>query len=171
MSLIKSLTIGLLLMPILALALPSDRQQPINIHSDSADIDNKTGVSVYRGDVIVTQGTTRITGDVVTVYSQGQEVKKVTAQGKAKRAYYEEQQPNDQGVVQAWGFTIQYDIRNDEIVLTKDAQLSQKGDTFKGEKINYDVTRQTVNAQGAVKQGKSGRVQMVIQPKQTTKQP
>ena len=41
----------------LAHALPSDSQQPINIQADSAEMDDKRGVAIYRGDVIITQGT------------------------------------------------------------------------------------------------------------------
>lgn len=158
---------GLLFIPFIAMALPADRQQPIKINSDTADIDNKKGVSVYRGDVVMTQGTTRITGDIITIYTKGREVTKVIAQGNNKgRAYYEELQPGEQGTVQAWGYTIRYDVNGDQIELIKNAQLSQKGDTFKGEKINYNLAQQTVNAKGTPNKGESGRVQMVIQPKQ-----
>ncbi|USE38229.1 lipopolysaccharide transport periplasmic protein LptA [Endozoicomonas sp. SCSIO W0465] len=157
---------GLLLVPMVAMALPDDRQQPININSDSADIDNRKGVSVYRGDVVMTQGTTRITGDTITIYTSDREVTKVIARGDKTRAYYEELQPAGQGTVQAWGNTIRYDVNSDQIELINNAQLSQKGDTFKGEKIHYNVTLQTVNAKGTPSQGESGRVQMVIQPRQ-----
>ena len=159
----------LLLLPTLALALPSDRQQPISIESDSADIDNKNGVSVYRGNVIMTQGTTRLTGDVITVYSEQQDVQKVVAEGFDKRAYYEELQPDDQGILQAWGHTIDYKVLDEEIFLTRDAQLEQKGDLFKGEHIDYNLKLQKVTATGQGKdqeKGKEGgRVQMVIQPR------
>ena len=158
--------VGLLFVPLMAMALPADRQQPIKINSDAADIDNKTGVSVYRGDVVMTQGTTRITGDTITIYTKGREVTKVIAQGNKARAYYEELQPGEQGTVQAWGNTIRYDVNGDQIELIKNAQLSQKGDTFKGEKIYYNVALQTVNAKGTPNQGENGRVQMVIQPRQ-----
>ncbi len=158
--------VGLIFFPMMAMALPADRQQPIKINSDSADIDNRKGVSVYRGDVVMTQGTTRITGDIITIYTRDREVTKVIAQGNKARAYYEELQSGEQGTVQAWGNTIRYDVNSDQIELIKNAQLSQKGDTFKGEKIHYNVTLQTVNAKGTPNQGESGRVQMVIQPRQ-----
>ncbi|MGI9275017.1 MAG: lipopolysaccharide transport periplasmic protein LptA [Endozoicomonas sp.] len=167
----KRLLLGLFfLLPTLALALPSDRDKPIEIESNTADIDNKKGVSVYRGDVVMTQGTTRITGDVITVYSKNQEVQKIVAEGFKKRAYYEEQQPDADGTVQAWGHTIDYRVAGDQIKLLRQAQLTQKGDTFKGEQIDYNIKNQTVNAKGAAsKKGSEGRVQMVIQPKQDSK--
>ncbi|WP_257265452.1 lipopolysaccharide transport periplasmic protein LptA [Endozoicomonas sp. ONNA2] len=160
---------GLLFVPLMAMALPADRQQPIKINSDTADIDNKKGVSVYRGDVVMTQGTTRITGDIITIYTKDRELTRVIARGNKARAYYEEMQPGEQGIVQAWGNTIRYDVDGDQIELIKNAQLSQKGDTFRGEKIDYNLTLQTVNAKSTPNQGDSGRVQMVIQPRQEKK--
>lgn len=170
MSLNKSLLCSLpllaaFIMPQLALALASDRGKPIEIASDSADIDNKKGISVYRGDVVMVQGTTRITGDTITIYTQQRDVTKVVAEGKSTRAYYEEQQEKGQGTLQAWGHTINYDVLAENIDLIKDAELVQKGDTFKGENIHYNLTLQTVSAKGKPQEGSDGRVQMIIQPR------
>ncbi|OED41114.1 lipopolysaccharide transport periplasmic protein LptA [Endozoicomonas sp. (ex Bugula neritina AB1)] len=152
-------------MPQLALGLASDRGKPIEIESNSADIDNKKGVSVYRGDVIMTQGTTRITGDIITIYTKQRDVSKVVAEGETARAYYEEQQDKGQGILQAWGFTIRYDVLQEDIELIRDGELLQKGDTFKGENIHYNLTLQTVSAKGRPQEGSNGRVQMIIQPR------
>lgn len=72
---------GLLFVPVMTMALPADRQQPIKISSDSVDIDNKKGVSVYHGNVVMTQGTTRITGDTITVCTEKREVHAHVIQG------------------------------------------------------------------------------------------
>ncbi|WP_153766617.1 lipopolysaccharide transport periplasmic protein LptA [Endozoicomonas sp. OPT23] len=159
----KNLLLSLLLIvPTVVSALPTDRNKPIEIESNTADIDNNKGVSVYKGDVVMTQGTTRITGDKVTVYSINNEVNRIVAEGDKQRAYYQEEQANKKGLLQAWGHTIDYGIKGDKVHLLKNAQLKQQGDTFKGERIDYDLKQQTVNAQGSKQKG---RVQMVIQPK------
>ena len=166
LSFVRQWLMALLLIPVVAQALPDDRQQPINISSDTADLDTKEGISVYRGDVVVTQGTTQITGDIVTVYTSGREVSQVIAVGEQRLAYYEEQQSEDLGTVKAWGETIRYDVNEGQIELIKEARLTQKGDIFTGEKIDYNMVQQTVNAWGAKEQGAGGRVQMVLQPRQ-----
>lgn len=163
--LIQSLLLGFCLLPQLVLALPSDREKPIEIESDSAEIDNSKGVSVYRGDVIMTQGTTRITGDEVTIYSTKDKVQRVIASGDNTRAYYEEVQDKEQGLLQAWGYTIDYQLEKDQIELIRDGELKNQGDAFKGEKISYNITLQTVNATSEKNEGGSRRVQMVIHPK------
>ena len=67
----------------LAYALPSDRNQPINVQADSAEMDDKRGVAIYRGDVIITQGTLKITGDTVTItLDQAGDIDVFTSVGK-----------------------------------------------------------------------------------------
>ena len=39
-----------------AWALPDDREQPIRVQADSAELDDRQGVAVYHGNVIITQG-------------------------------------------------------------------------------------------------------------------
>ena len=95
---------------------------------------------------------------------QNRKITKIVAEGK--RAYYEEQQDGEKGTTKAWGEVINYDMAGDHVELIRQAQLAQQGDTFKGEKIDYNLKLQTVSAQGkTVKSGAKGRVKMVIQPR------
>ena len=80
----SKLLIGLLLLlPTLTWALPSDRQKPINIEADHAQMDDKIGVTQYKGRAVLTQGTLRIEGDIITFYYDAdKQLKKAVAQGK-----------------------------------------------------------------------------------------
>ena len=51
-----------------AYSLTSDENQPIQIEADTAELDDLNHVSIYRGDVIATQGSIRMTGDILTVH-------------------------------------------------------------------------------------------------------
>ncbi|WP_330926565.1 lipopolysaccharide transport periplasmic protein LptA [Candidatus Sororendozoicomonas aggregata] len=172
MYLSKAFSLIVLLLPSLALALASDRDKPIKVDAKTASIDYRKGVSVYRGDVVITQGSTLLKGDVVTIYNdQNRNVTKVEAQGK--RAYFEELQDTTKGKkankIEAWGETITYDIAGDRVKLLTDGELSQDGDVFKGEQINYNLKLQTVNATGKSQNGgEKGRIEMVIQPRAET---
>ncbi|PZW49623.1 lipopolysaccharide transport periplasmic protein LptA [Pseudomonas sp. URMO17WK12:I2] len=149
-----------------AWALPSDRDQPIRVQADSAELDDKQGVAVYRGDVVITQGTMKITGDTVTITQNAQgEVDVFTSVGKP--AYYEQKPAVDKQIVKAYGLTIQYFAANERIVLIDQAKVVQEGNTFEGEKIVYDTRRQIVNAGRATGTNVSSprpRIDMVIQP-------
>ncbi|WP_161864945.1 MULTISPECIES: lipopolysaccharide transport periplasmic protein LptA [Pseudomonas] len=150
-----------------AWALPSDRDQPIRIQADSAELDDKQGVAVYRGDVIITQGTLKITGDTVTITQTASgDIDVFTSVGNL--AYYEQKPAEDKEIVKAYGKTIQYFASNERIVLIDQAKVIQEGNTFEGEKIVYDTRRQIVNAGRATGGNVSTprpRIDMVIQPK------
>ncbi|HZJ93860.1 MAG TPA: lipopolysaccharide transport periplasmic protein LptA [Thiopseudomonas sp.] len=148
-------------------ALPSDSQQPINIQADSAEMDDKRGVAIYRGDVVITQGTLKITGDTVTItLNKNSEIEVFTSVGQP--AYYEQQPAADKSIVKAYGITIQYLAADEKIIIIDQAKVIQQGSTFRGEKIIYDTKQQIVTA-GRGKQGTittpAPRINMVIQPK------
>jgi len=150
-----------------AWALPSDRDQPIRVQADSAELDDKQGVAVYRGDVVITQGTLKITGDTVTItQDKNGDIEVFTSVGKP--AYYEQKPAEDKEIVKAYGLTIQYFAANERIVLIDQAKVIQEGNTFEGEKIVYDTRRQIVNAGRATGTSLTTprpRIDMIIQPK------
>lgn len=161
------LATGFSLLSGLAHALPSDSSQPINIQADSAELDDKRGIAIYRGDVVITQGTLKITGDTVTITMNNDgDIDVFTSEGKP--AYYEQLPSPDKEIVQAYGLTIQYFANTDKIIIIDQAKVIQQGNTFHGEKIVYDTNLEIVTA-GRGKQGTittpTPRVNMVIQPK------
>ena len=148
-------------------ALPEDRNQPIRVQADTAELDDRQGVAVYRGDVVITQGTMKITGDTVTITQTASgDIDVFTSVGNL--AYYEQKPAVDKEIVKAYGKTIQYFASNERIVLIDQAKVIQEGNTFEGEKIVYDTRRQIVNAGRATGGNVSTprpRIDMVIQPK------
>ena len=150
-----------------AWALPTDRDQPIHVQADSAELDDRQGKAVYRGDVVITQGTLKITGNTVTVTRNARgEIDTFTAQGRP--AYYEQQPEVGESLVHAYGRTIEYFASNERIVLTDQAKVVRDGNTFEGERIVYDTRTQVVNAgraQGGGVSTPKPRIDMVIQPR------
>lgn len=171
MRFVKTLPLLLSLSAVLASAsawaLPSDREQPIHVQADSAELDDRQGVAVYHGNVVITQGTMKITGDTVTITQDAKgDIEVFTSVGKP--AYYEQKPAVDKELVKAYGLTIQYFAKNERIVLIDQAKVIQQGNTFEGEKIVYDTRRQIVNAgraNGSAITTPRPRIDMVIQPK------
>jgi lipopolysaccharide export system protein LptA len=161
------LSLGAVLGCASAWALPSDSEQPIRVQADSAELDDKQGVAVYRGGVIITQGTMKITGDTVTItQNKAGDIEVFTSVGRP--AYYEQLPEVGKQIVQAYGLTIQYFAQNERIILIDQAKVIQEGNTFEGEKIVYDTARQIVNAgraHGSNVTTPRPRIDMVIQPK------
>ncbi|MCA1804165.1 MAG: hypothetical protein LC646_02110 [Xanthomonadaceae bacterium] len=71
-----------LCLPLPSWALSSDREQPMYIESDQAELDDQKGISIYIGNVRVTQGTLVLTGEHMTVYQDGANLDRVILLGK-----------------------------------------------------------------------------------------
>jgi lipopolysaccharide export system protein LptA len=142
----------------IAIALPNDRQQAINIESNKVQRNDKTGLTVYEGAVNIIQGTIAIKADKVTVHTELGKVTRIVCIGTP--AHYEQLQDPESGLVTARANTIEYNLREDVIVLINNADLSQSGSILKGDRINYDLKQELVQAHGDVSGNK--RIQMVI---------
>lgn len=147
--------------PLPAQALTADQSQPINIEADTADIDDKAGTTIYRGNVIVTQGTIRLSGDTVTIYSPGRTLQKVTAEGNP--AHFQQRPDNKSEDMRAQSRTMEYLIDTEKLVLLNDAHLWQGGDKISGNRIDYDIKADVGKASKGA--GAGERVKVIIQPR------
>lgn len=141
-----------------AVALESDREQAIELAADSVDIDEGKGVSVYRGDVDLRQGSIRLRADVVTVHQDKRRPSRIVAQGRPVRF----QQQSAKGLVKGEARQVEYEVASENLVLSGDAVLVQGNDRMRSDRIVYDRVRSVVKA-GAAAKGKQ-RVQISIQP-------
>jgi lipopolysaccharide export system protein LptA len=132
-----------------ALALDSDRSKPLELSAEHAEMNNATGVSVYTGDVVLTQGTMRITADKMTVYTTaGGDLARVIAEGK--NATFRQLPEGQQLHVTARAPDMEYrPLAPGYVLLQGGAVLTQGKNEFKGETIRYDMQKDTVVAQAA----------------------
>ncbi|MDT8309928.1 MAG: lipopolysaccharide transport periplasmic protein LptA [Methylophaga sp.] len=155
-------------LPISAWALPSDREKPINIEADHAQMDDAAGIAQYKGDAILTQGTLRIEGDIITFYyDENKQLKKAVAEGKL--ATYKQVHKPGESPVRAKALRMDYMAADEKIFLIGQGYVWQNGDEFKGNHIEYDIAKNVVFANsGPVKidgeSQTSGRVHVTIQP-------
>ena len=149
-----------------ALALPNDRDQPIRIQADNAQLDDKKGIATYTGDVIITQGSMMIKGNTVTITrSASGDIDVVTSVGNL--AYFEQQQSAAKpDKMHGYAVQIQYQALKDLVVLTDRAKVINEGNTTEGEKIVYNTKSQVATAgRGSNITAPRPRIDMVIQPK------
>ena len=166
----NKLLIGLLaLLPSLAVALPSDRDKPISIEADHAQLDDELGITQYRGRAILTQGTLRIDGDIITFYyDKNKQLTKVVAQGKM--AKYQQVQKPGEDPVKAEALQMEYHAGGQKIHLLGQGFVWQNGSKFSGNRIEYDIARNIVNANakpvtvGNKVERTKGRVHFIIDP-------
>ena len=161
-----------LLMSLSVNALPGDWQQEIVIVSDSAKMDRRTGVVIYKGNVILTQGSLRIESDRLTVMRQNDALEKAIAEGKPAR--YQQTNAADQLPTHAEASRIEYRAGERKALLTGQARLEQAGNEIRGEKILYDMTAEVVTATAGKNkkepEAPPQRIRVVIQPQSTPAQ-
>lgn len=165
----------LLSLPGNLLALATDRDQPINLEADTADIDDLKGISIYTGNVILTQGSMVIKSEKLTLYNdKNKDLEKAIAVDHNKLARFKQRPEGKTHDFKAKATTLIYYIKKEEIHLLENARVEQEDGSFSGHKIIYDTKKETVVASGKKdKQGKpissSGRVKVTIPPKKKPK--
>ncbi len=146
-------------------ALEVDRQQPLKIVADSAVLSDKDGTATYQGNVILTQGTLKISADRLHIKTLQGKVETVTAEGKP--ANFSQQPAVDQAAVVATALTIDYQVKAQTLVLRRKASIVQNENVFKGEEIVYEIQSQRLKAVGHTKETPkgepgTGRVEMIL---------
>jgi lipopolysaccharide export system protein LptA len=159
----------LTLQPTFLSALESDQEQPIRIQADAAIVDETSGSSVYKGNVIITQGTLEVTANEVEIFTADSEVIQIiakTEKGSEVLAHYQQQINEAMDMVVADAKKITYLVQEERLHLSGDARLQQVQDVFTGQLLYYDLGRGIVNLNSS---GGSDRVNMTIIPKNSSR--
>lgn len=167
-SVAKLITMTFLLSAGQALALPDDRNKPIEIQANTAERNAKTGVTTYTGNVDIRQGSIHIAADTVVLNSKNDELTDITATGKP--ATYSQQLTGAEDTVDAKASKIHFDVAKDLLTLQGNGSLKQKGGSISGEQIEYDIKSERVRAQAAEagSRDNSKRITVVIPPSKKT---
>jgi len=159
----RALLIATCLLPTVGTALESDRQQPIYLEADSVELNERSGVSTYSGQVKLTQGTRVLTADKVTV-EQTANGDRVVAEGRP--ATFAQRMENRPEPVEGQARRIEHSSADNRLILTGDAEFTQGGDRFSSNRIEYDTRADVVKAGQASTASRPGdRVRIVIQPR------
>lgn len=147
----------------LVAALPNDRELPILLEADSVELDELTGISVYKGNVSYIQGSLKLTADVVKVHKKDGQLYKLIANGSP--ASYSQLQEKDgiQKELRASAEKMEFLLEPERLILEGNAHVWRDQDEFTGNYIEYDSVQDVVNARKS-STGKE-RVQVVIQPR------
>ncbi|MDD3517393.1 MAG: lipopolysaccharide transport periplasmic protein LptA [Chromatiales bacterium] len=152
----------LFLLPSVAAARSDDTQKPIRISADRAELDDKKGVAVYRGNVRVEQGTMLLKADVLTVHTPERAVSRMIAESRNEtRPVSFRQQTDDGRSIEAEAQRMDYRVGARRVQLEGGAELRRGGDSFRGERIDYDLAAEVVEAVSAPERS---RVEIVITP-------
>ena len=154
-----ALLLGLWLPP--GWGLSSDRNQPIQIESNKASLDEDTGISVYTGNVLLRQGSLVLRGDRMTVYIKDDRVDRVVLEGAP--ASYVQRLEDGESDQQAEAGRIEYQAAALRMILQQDARIWREGsEEFSSNRIVVNLRDNTLNAGG---DSPDSRVRIILQPR------
>lgn len=140
--------------------LPED-QQPVNISANSLMASEKTGKSVYKGNVIITQGSLTLKGELVDISHPNNQLTTVIATGNP--ANFKRYSQVDQAWIKGKAQKIEYNAVDKTVLLVGDAMVEQPGEhTIKGPKLFYDMDKQTLQAQST--ETEKQRISVTLNP-------
>lgn len=152
-------------LPISAHAEKADREKPINLEADKVTLDDNQKVSVFEGNVILTQGTTKITAAKITVRQEKDGSQKATSIGKP--ATFRTKRDGVDEYVDGSAEKIEYDSKTDKVELHTNAWLRRDKDEVRGNYVSYEGSTEFYQALGGGTDSNK-RVTVVMQPKPKT---
>ncbi len=150
------------------IAIDVDSTQPIQIESDSAVIDDSQGLSEYSGNVIITQGSTRLEADFIKVTAVDRSISKIVASGSP--AHFKQQDTKNDATT-GTANKITYISSDAVLIFDGNAKLSQTSNSFSGERIEYDIMQKAIRAEGDESTGTRVKIQYFPNGGQTDPQP
>lgn len=163
---------------LLAIALPAlaergDRDKPVNLESDTVEINDLTRVSVYQGNVRLSQGTLLITSAKLVVVQDDDGFSKSSATGNP--AYFKQKREGVDEFVEGWAQRIDYDAKREQVEMHSQARIKRGADEVRGNTIVYEGLSESYRVIGgkeaASEYNPKGRVRAVIQPKRSAAKP
>jgi lipopolysaccharide export system protein LptA len=153
-----------------ALAEKADRDKPVNLEANTVTLDDIKKLSVYDGNVILSQGTLMLRADRVQVAQKNGELDTVTATGRP--VAFRQKLDGREEYIEGFADRIEYNGVTSDLELIGQARLRRGADELRGARISYNASTEfykVVGQPGA--QSPSGRVRAVIRPKPRADQP
>lgn len=155
-----------------SLALKDDRTKPITITADSAELDQKLGITLYHGNVKIRQGSVLIEAETVTIKTRispttsREELEEIITIGQP--SHLQQLLETDNEIVDATSTTIRYEVSTDTVNLMENAVLKQGPRVVTGDRIVYDIAAQKVIAGTEKTVGKTSDRVTVTFPQKST---
>lgn len=125
---------------------PLDETLPIEIHSDSAEFDDKKGTAIYHGDVTMEQGSRQLTSDLLVIHRDTQgKIEMMIATGSP--AHFHAKSNPEKPPAFGHANTVKFFPKQDKILLIDNAELTQNADTIRGESLTYYLDTQVLSSE------------------------
>ena len=145
----------------------ADRNRPVHLEAEQVSIDDAKQISTFTGNVVLTQGTLEIRGDMLVVKQNSEGLQHGTATGKP--ASFRQKRDGVDEYIEGYGERIVYNSAKTTLDLFCNARMKRGQDEVSSEHITYNSTTEIFQANGLTANTpgapRKGRVRVVIQPK------
>ena len=154
----------------------ADRQQPMTIAADEqSTIDLLKQIVVFKGNVVITQGTINIRADRVEVRQTPEGLYYATATGgRQGTASFRQKRDGVDEVIEGRADRVEYDGRSDQVhfighAVVRRLRAGTPADEITGDRISYDNVGERFSVEGGASNvtpaNPSGRVRAVLTPR------
>lgn len=148
----------------------SDQNSPLHIEADQVEMREREGTSTYTGNVKITRGSLKITGDKIFIQNKEGVLHLIKINGKPATFY----QLNDlDEEISAESNEMEYQADSGMLDLKEEALLVKNLNRFSSQHIIYDTQKDIVTAghdNGTSSPDQPPRVKITIKPKSPTTQ-
>ncbi|MEQ8800230.1 MAG: lipopolysaccharide transport periplasmic protein LptA [Salinisphaeraceae bacterium] len=147
---------------LLALVSPTVCAQgfPIDIEADRAEVSQKTGVSTYTGNVVLTRGPLRLSGSRLTVSRSDDGEIRAELEGEPVQIRRDPDDDEDGAAITGRANRLTYRAAEAVLELNGNAVLNRDGDAVRGDRIRHFLDGGRTEAM----RGDDERVRITIQP-------
>jgi lipopolysaccharide export system protein LptA len=160
MTIARTVTLLLLVLPFQLWALGSDRDQPIEVEADSLEVRESEKNSIYEGNVSLVQGSLEINSDRMVIHFN--ETNDLTLMQMTGAPATFRQLDDNQLEMKGQAVKINYTVSRSSLELRGNARFSRAGDTIESDLIRIDTGGNGIQAGSS---DSDQRVKMLIKPK------
>jgi len=150
----------------------TDREKPMQMEADRVTVDDAKQVSTFEGNVFLRQGTLLIEASKIVAIQDNKGYSQITATGQP--AHFRQKRDGLNEYAEGFGERIVYDSNAETADFFGQARVKREGDDVRGEHIIYNTKTGVFQVFGAADKNpdapNKGRVTIVIQPKDQTKE-
>ena len=142
----------------------ADRDKPIHLEADTVTLDDIRKISVYQGNVILSQGTIVLRADRVQVTQNASGLDRVVATGRP--VSFRQKLDGRDEFIEGYASRVEYSGTTSQLELIGQARLRRNGDELRGAQISYNANTEFYKVVGQPDAQTPGeRVRAVIRPK------
>ena len=147
-----------------ALALSADRDKPVNLEADTVTLDNLRQISVFEGNVVLSQGSLMIRADRMQITQKDGSLDTVVATGRP--VAFRQRLEGQEGFIEGFADRVEYNSATSNVEFIGQARVRRGADELRGARISYNAATEFYKVVGQPDaQTPAGRVRAVIRPK------